>query len=57
LSRSATRSGWGRARPDERILDLGDISAARGTAMYLALWLRLWRAIDATHFNIAIARA
>ena len=45
--------GW----PDERILDLGDISAARGTEMYLALWLRLWGAIDATHFNIAIARA
>jgi predicted dinucleotide-binding enzyme len=32
--------GW----PPESILDLGDISAARGTEMYLALWLRLWGA-------------
>ena len=32
--------GW----PAASILDLGDITAARGTEMYLALWLRLWGA-------------
>jgi predicted dinucleotide-binding enzyme len=33
----ATSFGW----PGEDILDLGDISAARGTEMYLMLWMRL----------------
>ena len=32
--------GW----PAASILDLGDISAARGMEMYLPLWLRLWGA-------------
>ena len=30
--------GW----PAGRIRDLGGISSARGTEMYVALWLRLW---------------
>jgi hypothetical protein len=30
----------------ERIVDLGDITAARGTEMYLRLWLRLWGALQ-----------
>lgn len=25
-----------------RVLDLGDITAARATEMYMPLWLRLW---------------
>jgi hypothetical protein len=29
--------GW----PADHILDLGGISSARGTEMYVALWLRL----------------
>src|SRR5438093_9364797 len=33
--------GW----PAERIVDLGDITAARGTEMYLPLWLRLMGAV------------
>jgi 8-hydroxy-5-deazaflavin:NADPH oxidoreductase len=40
--------GW----PPERILDLGDISAARGTELYLALWLRLIGAAGGPSFNI-----
>jgi 8-hydroxy-5-deazaflavin:NADPH oxidoreductase len=44
--------GW----PAERVLDLGDISAARGTEMYVALWLRIWQAVGGLRFNIAVAR-
>jgi predicted dinucleotide-binding enzyme len=44
--------GW----PAERVLDLGDISAARGTEMYVALWLRIWQAVGSLQFNIAVAR-
>ena len=44
--------GW----PPERIVDLGDISAARGTEMYLPLWLRIMGSIETGYFNIAIAR-
>jgi hypothetical protein len=45
--------GW----PAERIIDLGGISSARGTEMYLALWLRLWGAVGSGYFNIAVVRA
>lgn len=45
--------GW----PAERIRDLGGISSARGTEMYLALWLRLWGAVGTGYFNIAVVRA
>jgi 8-hydroxy-5-deazaflavin:NADPH oxidoreductase len=44
--------GW----PRESIVDLGDITAARATEMYLPLWLRLMGAMDTADFNIAIAR-
>jgi hypothetical protein len=47
------RFGW----PAERVVDLGDISAARGTEMYLPLWVRLMRAIDTPLFNVEIRRA
>ena len=43
-------------RPQDSIVDLGDISAARGTEMYLALWLRLYGTLDTADFSIAIAR-
>jgi predicted dinucleotide-binding enzyme len=44
--------GW----PADRILDLGDISTARGMEMYLALWLRLLSALGSPHFNIRVVR-
>jgi 8-hydroxy-5-deazaflavin:NADPH oxidoreductase len=44
--------GW----PPERILDLGDISAARATEMYLPLWLRLMGATGGPKFNIRVVR-
>jgi len=44
--------GW---LPDS-ILDLGDLSAARGTEMYLPLWLRLYGKLGTADFNIAVAR-
>jgi predicted dinucleotide-binding enzyme len=42
--------GW----PAERIVDLGDISAARGPEMYVALWLRLMGAVGHANFNIKV---
>jgi 8-hydroxy-5-deazaflavin:NADPH oxidoreductase len=42
--------GW------EDILDLGDISSARGTEMYLPLWLRLWGAVQTPMFSIKVVR-
>ena len=44
--------GWS---PD-RILDLGDISSARGTEMYVVLWVRLWGALGTPHFNVHLVR-
>jgi len=38
------------------ILDLGDITAARGTEMYLPLWLRLMGAKGTPQFNIKVVR-
>jgi hypothetical protein len=46
------RFGW----PAERVVDLGDITAARATEMYLALWVRLMRALDTPQFNIELRR-
>jgi predicted dinucleotide-binding enzyme len=42
--------GW----PAEHVVDLGVISAARGTEMYLPLWLSLYGALGTGQFNIAI---
>lgn len=36
------------------ILDLGDITTARGTEMYLPLWLRLWGALGTGMLNIRV---
>jgi 8-hydroxy-5-deazaflavin:NADPH oxidoreductase len=44
--------GWA---PDS-IVDLGDLSGARATEMYLALWVRLYGTLETADFNIAIAR-
>jgi len=43
--------GW----PAERILDLGDITAARGQELYVALWVRLMGAAGGATFNIHVA--
>lgn len=45
--------GW----PAERILDLGDITAARGQEMYLALWIRLWQAGGSAVLNVELRAA
>lgn len=34
------------------IMDLGDISSARGMEMYLPIWLRMWGAIGTGVFNV-----
>ncbi len=44
--------GW----PKENIIDLGDITTARGTEMLLPIWLRLWSAIGNANFNFYIRR-
>ncbi|WP_432397074.1 NADPH-dependent F420 reductase [Pseudarthrobacter sp. L19] len=38
------------------IIDLGDITTARGTEMLLPVWLRLWGALGNADFNFKIAR-
>ena len=42
--------GW----PGEDILDLGDITTARGPELYIPLWLRLYGTVGSGHFNIAL---
>ena len=42
--------GW----PAPSILDLGDITAARGMEMYMALWLRLWGATGTAVLNVEV---
>lgn len=44
--------GW----PAEDLIDLGDITMARGTEMYLALWVRLFGVVQTPNFNINIVR-
>jgi predicted dinucleotide-binding enzyme len=42
--------GW----PADRILDLGDISAARGQELYVAFWLGLMGTVGGAAFNIHV---
>jgi predicted dinucleotide-binding enzyme len=44
--------GW----PAARVVDLGDITAARGLEMYLPLWLRMMQTFGSPAFNIVVAR-
>jgi predicted dinucleotide-binding enzyme len=44
--------GW----PAERVVDLGDITGARGMEMYLPLWLRLMVTTGSADFNVTLAR-
>ena len=38
------------------MLDLGDLTAARGLEMYIPLWLRLYGAVGRPDFNIKVVR-
>ncbi|MEU8168376.1 NAD(P)-binding domain-containing protein [Micromonospora sp. NPDC049004] len=38
------------------VIDLGDLSTARGTEMLMPLWLRLYGRLDTANFNIKIVR-
>jgi len=42
--------GW------KHLLDLGDISAARGMEWYLGLWVRSWGALQTGDFNVKIVK-
>lgn len=42
--------GW------KSVIDLGDITTARGTEMLLPIWIRLWGALGTPMFNFKIAR-
>ena len=42
--------GW------KNVLDIGDIAGARGTEMYLPLWLRLWSASGTPHLNVKVVK-
>jgi 8-hydroxy-5-deazaflavin:NADPH oxidoreductase len=44
--------GW----PAEHIVDLGGLRAARGTELYVTLWLSLWGVVGSGGFNIALVR-
>lgn len=44
--------GW----KDSNIIDLGDITTARGTEMLLPIWIRLWGALGTPEFNFHIVR-
>jgi predicted dinucleotide-binding enzyme len=44
--------GW----PEDRVIDLGDITTARGPETYVGLWLRLMGALGSTQFNIGLFR-
>ncbi|HET6354434.1 NADPH-dependent F420 reductase [Streptomyces sp.] len=48
-----TSFGW----PAGSVIDLGDITTARGTEMLLPIWLRLWGALGHADFNFHIQRA
>jgi predicted dinucleotide-binding enzyme len=42
--------GW------KHVVDLGDITAARGMEMYLPIWLRIWGAVGTGVFNVKIVQ-
>jgi hypothetical protein len=45
-----TQFGW------KELVDLGDITTARGTECYLPLWIRLWGALKTPYFNVKIVK-
>lgn len=45
--------GW----KSEQVIDMGDIAMARGTEMYLALWVRMYGTFQTPNFNLEWKRA
>jgi predicted dinucleotide-binding enzyme len=50
VSELLRRFGW------RDIIDLGDITTARGTEMILPIWIRLWGAMGSPRFNFKVVR-
>ncbi|MBO0939064.1 NAD(P)-binding domain-containing protein [Fibrella sp. HMF5335] len=50
--RILTQFGW----QDSAVLDLGDITTARGTEMLLPLWLRIYGALGIGAFNFKVVK-
>ena len=48
-----TDFGW----PQDDVMDLGDITAARGMEMYLPLWLRLFATTGTPRLNVQVVRS
>jgi hypothetical protein len=46
-----TSFGW------QNIVDLGDITTARATEMWVFIWVRLWGYVGHPNFNLHIAKA
>lgn len=44
--------GW----KESNMIDMGDITTARGTEQLLPIWVRLWGALQTPMFNFQIAR-
>ncbi|HEY8102165.1 MAG TPA: NAD(P)-binding domain-containing protein [Burkholderiaceae bacterium] len=44
--------GWNK----QNVIDLGDITTARGTEQLLPIWIRLWGALGSPDFNFKIVR-
>jgi predicted dinucleotide-binding enzyme len=44
--------GWA----EERIVDLGNLTGARGMELYVILWLRLFQTFGTPHVNVHVAR-
>ena len=42
--------------PEGSIIDLGDISTARGSEAYVLLWLRLYGLLGTADFNVKVVR-
>jgi len=38
------------------VIDLGDVTTARATESYLALWVAVWKALGTVQFNIKVVR-
>lgn len=60
MDRHSTHSGFGLVTLSfcaaTTILDLGDITAARGSEMILPIWLRIVGALDTASFNFKVTR-
>lgn len=48
-----TSFGWA----EKDIIDMGDISTARGTEQILPIWVRLWMAMQTPMFNFKVVKA